>query len=396
MHRPLSLLAYIALRRGGMAAAVDRPQRPSGPMLWVQCPDPDRLGAISALVERLRESLPDLSAVVTTQAEAHYPGLFIERVPEENRADVRAFMTHWRPDVVLWLGGALRPVILSETLEEVPGILADVEAPGLLIEGDRWLPGVLGALVAEFRSAVAVDGAAASLLRRNGLEADRITVRGKLDFAEAPLPGSERERADLAQVIGARPTWLAAEVPMDELQAVIDAHRRASRRAHRLLLLLVPAGDVSVDAMASVFEEQGLSVRSRAFGEEPDDLTQVYLADGSGEMGLWYRLAPVTYFGGTLTGGGSRSPYEAAALGSAILHGPATAPRAAAYDRLQSAGASRRISSKVELGNALEQLLSPDRSATLAHAAWVSVSDGAEVQEHLAGILLPLLAETVA
>ena len=72
---------------------------------------------------------------------------------------------------------------------------------------------------------------------------------------------------------------------------------------------------------------------------------------------------------------------EAAALGSAILHGPRTGTLGPVFGRLGAARATRAVASANDLGDALGDLLAPDRAARLAQAAWAVASDGAEVTE---------------
>ena len=145
--------------------------------------------------------------------------------------------------------------------------------------------------------------------------------------------------------------------------------------------------------MARALGEAGLRVALRAEGEEPEDNTQVYLADGTGEMGLWLRLAPLALLGGTLPGGaGGRNPNEAAALGSALLHGPVVAPHAEAWGRLDAAGAARVVLNGAELGRAVDALLAPDRVAAMAHAGWDVATRGAEVSNRVADLIHEALA----
>ena len=117
---------------------------------------------------------------------------------------------------------------------------------------------------------------------------------------------------------------------------------------------------------------------------EPDGETEVFLADGGGEYGLWYRLAPVTFLGGTLLGEGcSRDPLEAAALGSALITGPKAGAHGAAHQRLARARAVRSILTPADLADAAGDLLAPDRAARLAQAAWAASSDGAEATDQV-------------
>lgn len=174
---------------------------------------------------------------------------------------------------------------------------------------------------------------------------------------------------------------------MVELEQISAAQRQASRRAHRLLLLLIPAVPAEAAEMAQRLRDDGFVVSCRSDGAEPDEATQIYLADSAAEMGLWYRLAPFTFMGGTLEGLGGRHPFEPAALGSAVLHGPVTAGHAPAYQRLASAGASRAVRSAADLGNAVEVLLAPDKAAAMAHAAWDVTSSGAGVTNRVVDLI---------
>src|SRR5690606_11848146 len=217
---------------------------------------------------------------------------------------------------------------------------------------------------------LATDHAAAAQLRRAGMEANRIEVSGALEIGLDVPSCNERERREMAALLGTRPVWLAADVPMDELDAIATAHRQASRRAHRLCLILVPANPADAAEMATQLRRDGTTVVCRGDGADPDEATQIYLTENNSELGLWYRLAPITYLAGTLAGPGGRSPLEPAGLGSALLHGPLTAPHTADYERLAAAGASRAVRSTIDLGNAVEVLLAPDKAAAMAHAAW--------------------------
>ena len=95
-------------------------------------------------------------------------------------------------------------------------------------------------------------------------------------------------------------------------------------------------------------------------------------------------MAPITFLGGSLLGQGcGRDPLEPAALGSAIVYGPRPGPYGTTFGRLGAARAARAVTSGADLGEALGDLLSPDRTARLAQAAWAVASDGAEVTEHI-------------
>lgn len=393
MSRSLSLAAYLALRRG--AAATNGPlppPRPRGPLVWVHSPDPERIGIVAAIATQLATEGDRPGFLVTSSdIPANTPGspdLILQPAPVDQRGPCRAFLDHWKPDLLLWMQGDLRPVLIAATeAKPLSRLIIDAQAERIGVAKSGWIPGVTRALLDRFELALATDHAAAAQLRRAGMEANRIEVSGALQIGLSVPPCNERERRALAALLGTRPVWLAADVPMAELDAIATAHRQASRRAHRLCLILVPANPADAPAMAAQLRRDGTTVTCRAEGTDPDEATQIYLAENNSELGLWYRLAPITYLAGTLAGQGGRSPLEPAGLGSALLHGPLTAPHTADYQRLSAAGATRSVRSTIDLGNAVEVLLAPDKAAAMAHAAWDVTSSGATVTNRVADLI---------
>ena len=173
---------------------------------------------------------------------------------------------------------------------------------------------------------------------------------------------------------------------------VIEAHARALQMAHRLLLILVPQEVASAPALAEKLEaDRDWAVALRRTEQDPEAETEVLIADAS-EYGLWYRLAPVTFLGGSLEGEGCRrNPMEPAALGSAIVYGPRPGAYGAAFGRLGAARAARMVASGGDLAEALSDLLSPDRAARQASAAWAVASDGTEATSQVLDLLREIM-----
>jgi 3-deoxy-D-manno-octulosonic-acid transferase len=255
--------------------------------------------------------------------------------------------------------------------------MVDARAPVLHRTG--WFPGLIRTSLQAFPQIMVLDDAAARAFRRAGAEPDQIRISGRMEEPSAVLPYVESDRAALAQLMATRPVWLAADVAPEEMRHVIAAHRTALQLAHRLLLILVPRNAAATPMLAEELEAiEDWGVALRRAEQYPDAETQVYIPDAS-EYGLWYRLAPVTFLGGSLAGDGcARNPMEPAALGSAILYGPKPGPYGAAFARLGPARAARMIGSGADLAAALGDLLSPDRAARQAQAAWTIASEGAE------------------
>jgi len=370
--------------------------RPDGPLVWFHAASVGESLSILELVKRLADHRDDANFLVTTGTVTS-ANMMIGRLPEhaihqyvpvDVRPHMRRFLTHWKPDLAVWTESELWPGMIYETHRAgVPMVLINARISPRTSRGWRWFPGFAKSLLRRFDFVLAQDALSAKNLRRLGLPKDRIEVTGSLKEGSAALPHNEAERAMLARYLAGRPVWLAASTHPGEEDLVASAHRKAARSAQRLLLIIAPRHPERGDEIARDLRARGWEVAQRSKDEMPDAMTQIYLADTLGEMGLWYRLSPVSFLGGSLVEIGGHNPFEPAALGSAIIHGPHVFKVADIYERLDEAGATVQVKSVDELCKAVVQVLSPDKAAEMAHAAWEVSSSGAEVTDRAMALL---------
>ncbi|MDZ4096669.1 MAG: glycosyltransferase N-terminal domain-containing protein [Paracoccaceae bacterium] len=394
MSYSLGLTLYNLASRREEPLIVARPARPAGRLIWLHVPDPDAVQGMIELARRLMDE-DGHAVLLTSPATPDLPaGLVWQPPPSDTPAQAHAFIDHWRPDVALLSEGELRPALLHEALtRQIPIAMVNGRAPWIGRKG--WWPGLRRGLLGQFRHVLTLDQVSARAFRRAGAAADVVEPLGRLEEPSAALPCTEAERAALARLLGNRPVWLATDLPEAEENAVIEAHRSALRLAHRLLLILVPQDPARVDALTERMETaEGWTVARRAAEDEPESDVEVYIPDIAPEYGLWYRLAPVTFLGGSLSGPGClRDPLEPAALGSAIIHGPRPGIYGGVFGRLGAARAARSVGTAGDLAEALGDLLAPDRAARLAQAAWGVASDGVDVTERALTLIRKMLGE---
>ncbi|WP_290684360.1 MULTISPECIES: 3-deoxy-D-manno-octulosonic acid transferase [unclassified Haematobacter] len=374
---------------GASDAGALLPARPEGTVLWFHLASAGHRAAADELVRRLRRVRPAAQVVMTGEETG--------TASPQTEAAASRFLEHWQPGLIVLVGGELIPAVIDAGHRRgTPIIVIDgVSAPAR--GGWRWWPGVSRAMLRRISRILVQDEAALRHWRRMGARPEQVEISGRLEEGHGALPCTEAERDDLAHMLRARPVWLAVGLPEAEEAVAIAAHRAALGLRHRLMMIVVPEDPENGPSLARRLQDDGWDVALRSREEEPVEAEQIYIADTEGELGLWYRLAPVTYFGGTLSGKGTpRHPYEAAALGSAILHGPKTGPHTAAYARLGRGGAARVLRGAPEFGSALSELLAPDRAAQMAHNAWEVTSSGAEVTDRVVELLLRALDEAAA
>jgi 3-deoxy-D-manno-octulosonic-acid transferase len=263
--------------------------------------------AVVPLVERLRAQEFNVlvtSGTVTSAAlaEQRLPdGALHQFIPLDAPRFVERFLGHWQPGLALFVESDLWPnLILS---------CADRRIPMIVINGrlsarsfSRWqrVRGVIAAL----------------------LGAPRVTSTGNLKLDVPPPSADEAVLKRMRDIVGNRPVIVAASTHPGEESAVITAHRRLRAKFPTLLTVIVPRHPVRGQSIADIAQVAGQSVALRSQRAQPMPDIGVYVADTLGELGLFYRLAPIVFMGGSLAEHGGQNPIEAIRLGAAVLHGP--------------------------------------------------------------------------
>lgn len=385
MALSLGRLARFATGGGNPVPPLNAPDRPAGDLIWLHAPNAMAARGMIGLARNLSQD--ELCTVVLTCGQTLDlpadlakldPPILLTAPPADRAAEVEGFLAHWKPQALVLSDGELPSAALAEAaIRRLPVLMVN-SGPPRMQGGLDWLPGVMRRALSAVSRAFVRDEAAASSYRKSGLV--QIDI-GRLE-ERPPIPqSSEAEREAMARLLAARPVWLALCPALGEEAAIIAAHRAALERSHRLLMILFMDDPARADALeARLSQEFGWRIARRDRDEDPDPETEVLLFVGPDELGLALRLAPLCFLGGSLAGLGClRNPIEAAALGSAIIHGPKVGAFGPEIARLGAARGAMAVGNDRQLAEAVIDLQSPDQAARLAAAAWSVATDGAEV-----------------
>ncbi|MDA8585372.1 hypothetical protein N9L47_03785 [Rhodobacteraceae bacterium] len=361
--------------------------RPTGCLIWLATKNAADAGGVLSLVKELSYLREEpVHCLVTTDTDAPFipsvaRGVIHQFTPVETQGSIARFLDHWQPNIGIFLGDVDAPKLVDAAAARgVPFFMTAIERGGM-----RNFP----AYLSKFRTCLAASAADALVLRKQLKSAGTdVEITGPFVDTVHVLPCDDVECDALAKLLGGRPVWLAADVQPGEIPLVEAAHRRAFRAAHRLLLILVPTDLDQVAEMRAGLDANGWRTALRSEGDEPDPDIQIYIADIEDELGLWYRLAPTSFLGGSFTPEAEGAdPYAAAALGSAILHGVHVGDAEPRFRRLALAGGCLEVHDGDSLGEAVHSLLAPDRAAALAQAGWSVTTESAAVVERLVALI---------
>jgi 3-deoxy-D-manno-octulosonic-acid transferase len=350
--------ARIGERRG-----MSRDIRPHGPLVWIHGASVGEVLAAAALIEKLRAlgiRILLTSGTVTSAAivAKRFPADIIHQyVPYDSPRYVARFLDHWRPSLALFIESDLWPnIILSSAARRLPMVLINGRMSHRSFPRWRRVSGTISALLGRFDVCLAQSRLDAERFAALGSRNVITTGNLKLDVAAPPADPAKLER--LMAVTRGRPIIVAASTHPGEEDIVLAAHRALAGFFPSLLSVIVPRHPNRGEAIAGVIAASGLRGALRSREELPTAATDVYVADTMGELGLFYRLAPIVFMGGSLVEHGGQNPIEAVKLGASIVHGPHVFNFTDVYEALDRAGGARQVDTPEALVKQLGQLLS--------------------------------------
>ena len=325
--------------------------RPVGGLVWLHAASVGEAVSMLPVVEALQKRATVLVTTGTVTSAAMMrdrlpAGAIHQFVPVDRVAWVRRFLDHWKPDLALWVESELWPNLLIETARrKIPLVLLNGRISARSFR--RWLKmrGFIGKLLSCF--VLCLGQTEEDARRLATLGAAKTACLGNLKFAVPALPVDEGELAGLLAELGERPRWLAASTHAGEEALAARVHQALG--IPDLVTLIVPRHP---DRGAEIAAEVKGSLRSRG---EP--IRDIYIADTMGELGLFYRAAPLVFVGKSLIGEGGQNPLEPARLGASVLFGPHMGNFADIAHRMQEAGAAIQVATEGDLVAALHRRL---------------------------------------
>lgn len=353
-------------RIGERMGAASR-SRPAGSLIWIHAASVGEAQSALILVDRLARRGGDPYILVTTGTvtsaalmEKRLPANAFHQFYPLDRPDwVRAFLDHWRPSCALWMESELWPNMLREIRKRnIPAALVNARLSAR--SARRWALAADAAarVLSAFSLCLAQSDEDATALRALGAADVRVT--DNLKYGAAPLPCDAAELERLRRAVKDRPLWLYASSHAGEEALACRVHKRLKKDLPGLLTLIVPRHPERGGAVMDCCLDATLNARLRGEGASlPAADDDIYIADTLGELGLFYRLAPVACIGRSFSadGGGGHNPVEAAQLGCAVLHGPNVRNLEKIYAEMDKQGAALRMADEEDLTATLRRLL---------------------------------------
>lgn len=355
----------MAAERWGRAS-VARPN--GGQLVWIHSSTIGDSIAVLRVLKQLLENDDQLHFVLTTQSSNARavlqpmlpPRVFHQLIPCEYRPAIARFLSHWRPDLVVWTESELWPSILDMLASRnLRRVIINGRLSAKSYRGYRRFARTMRYLLGGFDWAQVQNAESAKNLIALGCAKGRVELVGSTKEASPRLAVKIEELDKFRAQTGARPCWLAASSHQPEFETIHAAQCLIKQQVPEMLLLHVPRHPEDGYLILEAARKVGLSAAARSSGAEITSNLDVYCCDTLGEMGLWHSLTSICFVAGSLCDVGGHNPFEAVAFQNAVIHGPEVSNFPDVYTRYDAAGAAIKVHDAQSLATAVLQLMHP-------------------------------------
>lgn len=329
---------------------INPPPRPQGTLLWGHAVGVGEALALAGLMRRIGNDRVDLHFLITTTARTSQQALSQQQLgerfthqfmPVDIPEIVEKFLQHWQPDAAIWCELDLWPALIDATHQRgIPMFLVNARISDKSLAKKRRVRFFYRPLLQRFTALWAQNSASTHALVELGADATKIYETGTIKGFNAPLAVDSEQLALWQALAKKRPIWLLASSHAPEEALALQAHAIVCQTHPNALLIITPrVPDRRIEVFLLLSQHYHESrISRRRFNEELPTTENIYLADTMGEMGLWYRIAPVAMVGGSWADVGGHNPFEATTCGCLVLHGQHTYNFSESYTQLHASG----------------------------------------------------------
>jgi len=331
-------------------------ERPPGPLCWFHAASVGETNSILPLIQKLLDRDETLSILLTTGtltsaslAQKRLPQrAFHQFIPLDNANFVRKFLTHWQPNLAVFVESEIWPNLILETKNNNIPLIA-INARMSKRSFKKWFkkPQMARPLFGRFDAVLAQSPVDANHFIALG--AQNVISSGNLKIDTPPLNYDQDQLNKLKTAIGNRPVLVAASTHKGEDEIIAQSHKLITLDHPDLLTIIVPRHPERANDIQTIANDQSLTTQLRTEHNIPGRTTNIYIANTMGELGLFYALTKTAFIGGSLVPRGGQNPIEAIKQGVNVLAGPYVDNFGTFYFELFSRGGAYKVLNAQEL-----------------------------------------------
>lgn len=305
--------------------------RPAGKLVWFHGASVGESISILKLIDQLLERQPTLNILVTTGTVTsanllakHLPKQCIHQfIPLDVPKWDDRFLTHWQPNLVIFIESEFWPnILMSVKKRQIPLLLLNARMSARSFNYWKRIPKTIKKILNLFDVCFTPNEQVATYLDHLG--AKKIVLSCNVKFTADTLGYHQDELDRLQNICEKRVVWAAISTHPGEEEIVIATHKALKQKFPNLLTILAPRHPERAKEITEQITSSGLTTLRRSENMYPRQKTDIWMVDTIGDLGLVYSLTKICFVGGSFVPIGGHNPIEAFKLGCAVIVGPHT------------------------------------------------------------------------
>ena len=276
--------------------------------------------------------------------------------PVDNYYVLNSFLDYWDPKMALFSELDVWPLRTSKVKErKIPLLLINTRMDEKKKASRKRLGKLFSEPLKEFDHIFLQDQSSKLYLMDFGVDEGKTTVNGPLKLAGTMFPDTTDIEKRLNILFKDKLIWAAASLHESEESEILEAYKIAKQYLPNLVLIIIPrAIELSENTMKKALRYSKRVVKRSDFRDLPKKETAILVVNRIGELGLWYKLAFISFIGNSLsfkqikTG---KNPFEALQANSVVIHGPKMIEPG--YEKPASLGISDIVENRNDIANAV-------------------------------------------
>ena len=276
--------------------------------------------------------------------------------PVDNYYVLNSFLDYWDPKMALFSELDVWPLRTSKVKErKIPLLLINTRMDEKKKASRKRLGKLFSEPLKEFDHIFLQDQSSKLYLMDFGVDEGKTTVNGPLKLAGTMFPDTTDIEKRLNILFKDKLIWAAASLHESEENEILEAYKIAKQHLPNLVLIIIPrAIELSENTMKKALRYSKRVVKRSDFRDLPKKETAILVVNRIGELGLWYKLAFISFIGNSLsfkqikTG---KNPFEALQANSIVIHGPKMIEPG--YEKPASLGISDIVENRNDIANAV-------------------------------------------
>ena len=353
---------------------------------WFHAASMGEVVGITSLVERVRQSFPDISILVTTTSvtgkhEAARRGLsdHVYLLPLDHPAFISRALGAVQAKLFIVTETELWPNLLLFLNERhVPCMLVNGRISDFSLKTYQRFRSLFEPVLLAFSRLLVQTKVDAERFSSLGVPHERLQIIGSMKYDHSDNLLSGEAVSELAESLGidrSKPCFVAGSVRHGEEEMVVNAFCKARREIPALQFVIAPRHPERFLAVQQLLRARGLNFVRRSAGTKADGAA--VLLDTMGELAGVYALGTECFVGGSLIDKlGGHNPLEPAAYRKPVIVGPHATNFRDAVAALKAQGGIWEVADEHELAQTICKLNKDEaqraQSGEAAFAVWQS------------------------